>query len=331
VIITKKQLVLWFHFWFHAGTPRLYMAVIIGAAAGTLVYHLRTATILACEASGYRADRYLEYCQAEGYGDYDHGAFWFGLEPPTGDYVRKAEVLFIGNSRMQFGFSTAATADWFRSRSAQYYLLGFAYSEKQPFFEELLRKLRPQAKAYVVNIDRFFEPTVSEPARLVMHDGGALTHYRNKRAWQMIHQPVCSMAPVFCGHEFSVFRVRQTGVWAGAGGNFAGSPVSDDGVVDHDLVQKQAEYGRDFLLRLPVKRECVLLMLVPTTGTQRALARAVAAELGMPLFTPPLEGLRTFDGSHLDRSSAERWSKAFFDFEGSRLEACLSEPAQFEK
>ena len=127
---------------FRAGKPLLYVIVVMMAAFATVVFQMRTKGIFACQAAGYVADRYLESCRAEGYGDYDHGAFWFGLEPRAGEFVRKADVLFMGSSRMQFAFSTATTAEWFSSKAARYYLLGFAFSEKYLFEQELLRKLR---------------------------------------------------------------------------------------------------------------------------------------------------------------------------------------------
>jgi hypothetical protein len=48
-------------------------------AAG--LYKTRADSILACQARGYTSDRYLAYCEAKSYGDYEHGVFWFDLEP----------------------------------------------------------------------------------------------------------------------------------------------------------------------------------------------------------------------------------------------------------
>jgi hypothetical protein len=62
--------------------------------------------IFACKASGYPSDRYISYCGATEYGDYEHGAFWFDLEPVAELSAANADVIFLGNSRTQFGFST---------------------------------------------------------------------------------------------------------------------------------------------------------------------------------------------------------------------------------
>src|ERR687884_2124569 len=61
--------------------PALYVAIIIGAALAAYGYKQRTEGLFSCQASGYSVDRYLAYCQTTGYGEYGHGAFWFGFEP----------------------------------------------------------------------------------------------------------------------------------------------------------------------------------------------------------------------------------------------------------
>ena len=65
------------------------------------------------------------------------------------------------------------------------------------------------------------------------------------------------------------------------------------------------------------------LTIVPTVETRRAEAQAIAAAAGVVLVAPDVPGLQTFDGSHLDAASAERWSLAFLDAAGPRLRDCL--------
>src|SRR5262245_22071711 len=92
----------------HTSRPRLYGLIVVVAAFGALAFSIRVSIIFSCPAEGYGSDRFLEYCQADGYGDYDHGALLFGLEPEAEQSARDAEVVFLGNSREQFAFSTAA-------------------------------------------------------------------------------------------------------------------------------------------------------------------------------------------------------------------------------
>ena len=131
-----------------AERPTIYILILLSACVASYLYKLRTDNIFGCQASvGYTAERYLAYCEAANYGDYEHGAFWFDLEPAAEMSASSADVIFLGDSRLQFAFSTAATAKWFSSASIKYYLLGFVGSENSAFARALLHKLRPKSKS----------------------------------------------------------------------------------------------------------------------------------------------------------------------------------------
>ena len=75
------------------------------------------------------------------------------LEPSAKKSAKCANVLFLGDSRMQYAFSSEHVKSWFSSISATYYLFGFMYSENSIFTRALLNKLTPRAKVYVINLD----------------------------------------------------------------------------------------------------------------------------------------------------------------------------------
>ena len=159
------------------------------------MYNFRTNSIFACQANGYKPDRYVANCNVPGYGEYEHGGFWFGLEPSALNFAASADVIFLGNSRTQFVFSTAATDDWFSSASISFYLLGFLQDENAFFTKELLRKLRPRATVYVINLDGFFNHYESPAARTVMRDDKARVGYEDKALWQFAHKEICKRVP----------------------------------------------------------------------------------------------------------------------------------------
>jgi hypothetical protein len=307
---------------FTTARPALFIWIVFIAASGTFGYKLRTQGIFSCQANGYTSDSFLAYCNTTGYGDYDHGAFWFGLERSAGHSAGAAEVMFLGNSRMQVGFSTSITHDWFSSAQARYFLLGFVH-EKYKFPQELLSRIQPQAKVYVINLDSFFDRSESVPAKVVMRNVDALNRHQRKRLWQFVHRPVCQALPAVCGDQYVVFRSRTTGVWRVSGGEYKRASVFYDQTSDQIAVEQHAVSGREFLSRLGVPGECVIPTLVPTVETQTETASAIAAALGLELIAPQLEGLQTFDGSHLDSPSAERWSKAFFEAAGPKIRQCI--------
>jgi len=302
-----------------------YICVILGAIIAASAYKLRTQTIFACQATFYNSDRYIAYCNGSRYADYEHGAFWFDLEPAAQIFAKNADVLFLGNSRLQIAFSTAATADWFLAASARYYLLGFSYYENAVFAEKLLSRIQPKARVYVINVEDFFDRSETPLARVVMHDPESRNRYVAKRLWQRVHERVCKTLPAFCGDDLVFFRSRETGAYMTRPGKQKTAPVSYDQVISQDVVNSNIAAASDFLPHLPVEQKCIILTTVPSPGTKIGNANAIAAALGEDLIVPEIPMLQTFDGFHLDQPSAERWSKAFFQLASSRIRSCLEE------
>ena len=147
----------------------MYISVILVMTLVVYMYQLRTQSIFACPANFYDSDHYIVYCGARGYGEYERGPFWFDLEPSARAFAKNADVLFLGDSRLQVGFSTAATANWFSAASTRYYLLGFGGLENMVFAGGLLRRIQPKATVYVMHVDGFLtrseSPTLSRPSR----------------------------------------------------------------------------------------------------------------------------------------------------------------------
>jgi hypothetical protein len=311
-----------------AQRPAFYVALLVVTMCVATGYKLRTNGLLSCDASGYGADRYVAYCQASAYGDYDYGAFWYGLEPATINAASNADVLFVGNSRAQFALSSNAIANWFESHLARYYLLGFAYNGNMAFAAPLLHRLKPRAKVYVVSVDLFFRRQPTPPAQEVMRDSVALGKYRDKNRWQSVHRALCTRIAAVCRRDFAYYRRRTDGGWIVVGdGGFKSRPVVYSDTVDHRVLDGEVALGREFVAQLPISRECVFLTLPAKgtlgSGTSVGTAKAIAAALDLPLIAPQPEGLMTFDGSHVDRPSAERWSSAFIEAAGPSIEKCL--------
>jgi len=301
----------------------IYICMLFVASIGAYGYWVRTHTIFACQANGYSADRYLAYCNGTNYADYEHGAFQFNLEPSVQDSVRNAHVLLLGNSRLQIAFSTFATEQWFSSNLARYYLLGFLYYENALFEGELLQRIHPQANVYIINVDDFFEESESVPMKMILHDPKAREAYEAKRFWQGVHERICGTFPALCGSQFVVFRSRDTGRYYTEGAvNPREVPVSYDPVVNQAVAKTSIATAANFLSRFAEKK-CVILTMVPYSGTEIGTAEAIARGVGLRLITPEVEGLQTFDGYHLDQPSAQRWSQAFFQAAGPEIRSCL--------
>lgn len=302
----------------------LYSLILLLAILAAAYYHLRDDSIFGCRATGYSGQYYLSYCQTDGYGDFDHGAFWFDLEPQATQSAAKADVLFVGNSRMQYAFSTDAARAWLDQNGSPYFLLGFAYHPRVLFQRALIRKIHPRARVYVINLDTFFQENASVPAQTVMSDPNAQSHYRGKQFWQWLHRAVCGTVEAVCGNSYVIFKDRRTGMWQSFGRISANEATSDDPNIDADEVAGETRSGRKFIAALGVAPDCVIFTLVPTVDTPYAASSAIAKALNVQLIAPRSDDLLTFDGSHLDHRSAERWSAAFFEAAGPKIRACLN-------
>jgi hypothetical protein len=305
--------------------PVLYVVLLLTCMVGTYVYKLRTAGIFACTAAAYPRDGYLAYCNAGAYGDFDHGALLFDLAPAATRAAQRADVLFLGNSRLQFGLSSNATRQWFTGHGRSHYLLGFSHLENMTFVRPLLERLRPQAKAYVINVDRFFTTEESEPGGQLLHGTDMERRYRQKASWQTLHRALCGAHPGWCGQKLAFYRELQDGHWTQASGTpDAPQAIAEGEISERDQWPQYAELARQYIASLPVPRECVLLTHVPSPHSKTAEARFIADAVGLPLIAPEVPGLQTFDDTHLNVPSAQRWSQAFFDAAGEQLERCTA-------
>lgn len=310
--------------------PALYILILLCSLLGGVAYKLRGEGIFACPAGGYGPNHYLAHCETTGYADFDHGAFWFDLEPEARRSAAAADVLFLGSSRMQFAFSTEETRNWFARLGVPYYLLGFSYTENMLFAAPLLKELKSRAKVYIINADRFFDDTrETAPAKQILHESDARSRYQDKQFWQLAHRRTCTTVPALCGTRPAFFRSRIDGSWELEGStavwNAVAKTTADGPASDTDQWNHFSSLGDEFLRSLPVDRHCVLLTLAPSEATRRLEATAIASALGVSLVAPKLDDLKTFDGSHLDRPSAEKWSRAFFDTAGPTIRECLKE------
>jgi hypothetical protein len=308
--------------------PFGYVLIVALAATVAFTYRVRLQGLFTCPASGYALGYFVAYCHGETFGDYDHGAFWYDLEPEARYAAVGADVLLLGSSRMQFAFSSAATSSWFQSRSLRHYLLGFGYTENVAFVTPLLKRLTPRARAYVINVDRFFSAGETPPAGEILHGGEtARKKYEDKRRWLQLHRRLCGSLPFMCGDSFAYLRRASDGHWRLDGRSQGDSrlipgPTSEGPEGDRNRWPAFVNLATQFVSELPVNRRCVFLTLVPYQGTRRAEAAAIAAALGLDLIQPPVTDLQTFDGSHLDEPSAERWSAAFFETAGAGIHQC---------
>ena len=311
-----------------------YIILVVAAAISGFLYGARKNGLFACQAPDRAANQYVGLCDVLNFGDYDHGAFWFGLESAAVEAASAADVLFLGNSRMQFGLSTGVLGSWFDEQGISFYLMGFSHHDNYLFAKPLLRKINPAATMYVVNIDNFFEQQLTGPANAVMNEPDALNRYKQKYYWQKAHQLLCGSIAWVCGNGLSFIRERSRGEWIFGGADFlAASDFSNqrlayDSSVDKELVDRYEVPAAAFLSTLTSQPNCIVLTNIPNFDISAGTAQALSDRLGLPLVDPRLSGLITFDGSHLDTDSASIWATAFVDQLAPHIGKCFQTGTQ---
>jgi hypothetical protein len=193
------------------------------------------------------------------------------------------------------------------------------------FAEGLLRRIQPKARVYVINVDGFFERSETQTAKTILHDPEARRRYEVKRLWQRVHEPLCRNLPRFCRHEPVWFRSRETGAYIIPQREWEPIPVSYDHAINQAVVNSYTDAAILFLSQVPVKRSCIILTMVPKVETKIGNGKAIATALRMNFVAPEISELGTFDRSHLNQQSAQRWSQAFFEAAGSKIRSCLEE------
>jgi hypothetical protein len=283
-----------------------------------------------CRPGSSERDRILAYCSAPEYGDYEHGALFYGLEAEMLENLRRADVVLLGDSEMMMAFSEDNVGRFFAQRGIRHFLLGFGYGEASGFALALMKKHSLAPKVLIVNANPFFHGFLSEPATQVMNvDALTRARYEARRWFQRAYPLFCRHTPIACGQTHaSIYRSKTDGRWIWHG--TLASPLLARPIVqpvpapDLSLLEEQARIGEEFLATLALDRRCVILTGAPSPRVDTAqLATALAARLGTASGTADTGNLATIDNAHLNADSAARWSAEVLGRMDGVLAECL--------
>lgn len=317
----------------------LILAFAVAAVVSTLIVPF---IYLAPKALGCRINpdpsAFLTYCNGANYEDYEHGAYYWNLEPEATKSMVAARVLFLGNSRVQFGFSTEATRGYFEKQGAPFYLAGFTYFENMVFIQRLIAQYDLSPDIIIVNADGTFfsEQLLSTPAAL-------FASKREKRYWRTLHnyllkaaftriaRPVCSALPFACTNTIqALWRRRDTGEWlwrdtfAAPNKAIPIDAATRPPAPDEAAMREFEKAAESFLRTLQLPRHCIILTAVPNNVlSDEPIAERIGRRFQLPVIVPHLDALSTLDDSHLNSASAERWSEAFLREATPTINRCL--------
>jgi hypothetical protein len=320
----------------------LVLFAVVSGVTG-LTYRLTdwAAAVAACKL--YREPgTFLAYCTSDRYGFYEQGAYWFDLEPEAIEHLKKAQVLFLGNSRAQFGFSTDKLRDYFHQHGIPFYAMGFSYGEASYFARALIEKYHLTPKVLVIDADPFFSTGYTDAINAAFDESGSVLtrslrwvkvrwDFVTKHYFNVLQPGLCRLLPRLCTSEFkSVYRSEDDGTWiwrdvyAPAEANSIPNEPKKY-VIGVDIAVDLQYVAKEFMKRVNVPPECVILTQVPNSVHE---AKTYVDKMGeiiqVPVVFPVLPGLSTIDTSHLTWSSAQRWSEAFLNDADPIITRCVS-------
>jgi hypothetical protein len=275
--------------------------------------------IYRCDPSLYGYNRFLAYCSDPSYGGYEHGAIYFDLEKDTVANIKAANVLILGSSRAQLGFSSPIVDKYFSSRGMKYFNLAFNYWESDIFARRTIERHGLKPSVVIVNADYFFTNAASLTAKKVMSGTKSVEFEYFLKGWvQRSHQEICAqdkyrIGKLICGKKPALYRSRENGRTSVASWPYGSLDEAPKTVEPNESTLTRLIYnGKKFKKFLDARGICLIITVIPSTNISSNPGRKIASELNVPFILSDATNLTYFDGNHLDIAGATKWSSGFF-------------------
>ncbi len=254
-------------------------------------------------------------------GHLDHDVLYHGTDAEALTNLKRADILFVGTSRMMFAIRNRVLEPWAAAHGVTYYAFGFGYREGDTWALELIRKHDLRPRLVVVNVDGFFARPLSPGALRTRRDSlfGA-----RKRIWEgeaghearrFLHRVIPNWIDLYgrpgfpFGNEFIAYRSRRTGVWAVSPWPEAQMAAASAVYQVEPVGPRIGDAARAFKAELDARGSRMAVTYVPTPEGAGGNPVAIGAMLGVPVIGMNVTGLTSHDGSHLSEASAVFWSR----------------------
>lgn len=294
-----------------------------------------------CNPEGYARGDFMTSCAGIKVDRYAFGSIYLGSQKNAVKNAKTADVIIFGNSRTMRSFSTDAIDNYFKNKGLTYLIFaveGASYASAQHTVEKL--ELKP--KIVMTNTEILYSNVVGTAfGDLVYFPDKYKTRFDFFHAAQSFHKWVCSsniqkLKDIYCkGRTGAGWRSAVTGrfKWelvAEPGKNvpFKARKEENPPYTRLDAVLPNA---REFLGNSNFKDSCHVLYMVNSPSSEPKLQKILADEVGaLPIYTP-VRNLRTYDNSHLDRPTSERWAAAFVKNLDLTLDRCLQGEGHYKE
>lgn len=234
--------------------------------------------------------------------------------------ARKADILFIGNSRLQLGLRESVLKPLADSAGVSVFSIGMGHAEGAEFARRIIHKHKLTPKIIVAvggaHFYSFHIKSALAKETMSISRWKAKTQYiETQLLWSIrskLHSvlPRVSLPGVRGDPGYLNYRSKKTGWW---------NPVDEP---DYRYDVPYSDTKNNFERILPyvnqlnteMKQRGVLLVttVVPYPRSSNRHLETLKNKLGIPTVNIKLEGMQTADGSHLHKQSALRFSEAFW-------------------
>lgn len=298
----------------------------MGMAAGTLVLLTMLSRVTAPSARELDIVTHVPppdrsyYLAHDRGGHVDHHVLYHGIDRTAMDYLKAAQVLFLGNSRLMFGLDPTALRRVFAELGLTYYVLGFGHEEQDDFPARILERHDLRPSWVVVNVDGFFWDGHSDWAAKTMEESSfdawklqweaEIAHGVRRRVHALVPQYVDLFSRQ---REFVIYRSRTDGTWFVATQFGEGARFDWPSEDRHSPSARSLQAAESFKREVETRGARLILFLVPAPHVSTQRAQELAAHLGVPLVMPSVSDLTSIDGSHLSAGSSRRFSDVFLN------------------
>lgn len=293
-----------------------------------------------CNPSGYARGDFMVSCAGIKIDRYAFGSIYLGSQKNAVKNAKTADVIIFGNSRTKRSFSTDAIDNYFKSKGLTYVIFaveGASYASARHTVEKL--DLKP--KIVMTNTEILHTNTVGAAfGDLVYFPDKYKTRFDFFHAAQSLQKWACSsksetLKNFYCqGKKGAGWRSAITGrlKW-----NFVAKPEKNilfkakkEAKIPTGRMNRVLPFARDFLSHPNFKDSCHVLYLVNSPQSEPNLQSTLTTEVGGLAVYTPFNDLKTYDKSHLDRPTSERWATAFVKDLDPALDRCLQGEGRYK-
>ncbi|MFT6958612.1 MAG: hypothetical protein ACJAYC_003632 [Halieaceae bacterium] len=251
------------------------------------------------------------------------------------DHARNADILIIGNSRAQLGFSEKVMVGEAEKLGLKIFNLAVGHSDSARFARDLISRHDLKPLIVIANGGHFFYGNkysnwASEVVNMSRWEANK-TFFEYSMAWQLEtrlhrHLPYLDQFERW-RYPWTHYRSVQTGWWRNTVVPKARYPVNAG--IEADSYKRSLVVARELKTELENRGAQLILSIAPHRKVRSGHLPYLSKELDIPYILVPFDGLETADSSHLTPASAVTFSVDIWQrfIEIPEVRAKLSLPA----